>query len=96
MSVRIAKALSWICFHIMFRVLAQIMALPAFVAFKLEWRAFVLGSSVVNVLPLSDFDLEKTCFSDSSYRFDRMGVIMTLFMAIILCCKNSVCLMSPT
>lgn len=96
MSGRIAKALSWICFHVMFRVHAQIMVQSAFVAFKLEWRSFVLGSSVVNVLPLSDFDLEKTCFSDSSYRFDRMGVIMTLFIAIILCCKDSVCLMSPS
>lgn len=72
------------------------MVQPAFVAFKLEWRTFALGSSAVNVLPLSDFDLEKTCFSDSSYKFDRMGAIMTLFMTIILCCKNSVCLMSPT
>jgi len=63
-----------------------------------SWNAetFLLGSSVVNVLALSDFDLEKSYFSDSSYRFDRMRVIMTLFIAIIICCKNFVCLMSRT
>lgn len=59
MSVRIAKALSWICFYITFRVLSQIMLQPAFAALELEWRTFALDSSVVNVLPLSDFDLEK-------------------------------------
>lgn len=62
MSGRIAKALSWICFHVMFRAHAQIMVQSDFVAFKLEWRTFVLGSSVVNVLPLLDFDLENLFF----------------------------------
>lgn len=33
-----------------------------FLAFKLGWRTFLLGSSVVNVLPLSDLDLEKVGF----------------------------------
>lgn len=46
----------------MFRVLSQILVWPASVAFKLEWRTFVLSSSVVNVLPLSDFDLENIVF----------------------------------
>lgn len=34
----------------------------SFSAFKLEWRTFLLGSSVVNVLALSDFDLEEVVF----------------------------------
>lgn len=55
-------ALSWVCFQITFRVLSQIMVQPAFVAFELEWRTFALDSSVVNVLPLPDFDLEKNLF----------------------------------
>lgn len=38
------------------------MVQSAFLAFKLEWRPFPVGSSVVNVLPLSDFDLEKKLF----------------------------------
>lgn len=41
----------------------------------------------MSVLVLPDFDPENNCFSDRSYGFDRAGD-RTLFIAIILCCKN--------
>lgn len=35
------------------------MGQSAFLDFKLEWRTFLLGSSIVNVLPPSDFGFGK-------------------------------------